>query len=77
MNQATFQESTNEAVNRNYAESMALAVFLLNGEGGRYREQFLDYVADCYRGREIRGLEDRFETPVQDLDKAFIRFLSQ
>ena len=46
-----------------YAESMALAVFLMQADGGRHREGFLDYVRDAYKGRfrggSGRPLEDR------------------
>ncbi len=34
---------------------MALAVFLMQGDGGRHREGFLDYVRDVYKGRFRRG----------------------
>jgi hypothetical protein len=35
----------------NYEQAMALAVFLMDGNGGKYREEFLDYVRDAHRGR--------------------------
>src|SRR5262249_33123966 len=38
----------------NYAQAMALAVFLMDSGGARYREAFLDYVRDAHRGR-LRG----------------------
>ena len=34
---------------------MALAVFLMQADGGRYREGFLDYVRDAYRGGSAEG----------------------
>jgi hypothetical protein len=34
----------------NYSEAMALAVFLMDTKGGKYREGFLDYVRDAHRG---------------------------
>ena len=40
-----------EKVYLNYAEAMALTVFLMHDRGGQYREDFLDYVRDALRGR--------------------------
>ena len=37
-----------------YQEAMALAVFLMQWHDGTYRDAFLDYVRDAYRGR-IKG----------------------
>lgn len=53
MNKPEFNAQEDDAVYRNYAQAMALAVFLLHGEDGRYREDFLDFVADAYRGRRV------------------------
>ena len=62
-----------------YAESMALAVFLMQADGARHREGFLDYVHDAYRGRfrggSGRTLEDRVGVRYPDLDKAFLDYL--
>ncbi len=56
-----------------YAESMALAVFLMQADGGRYREGFLDYVHDAYKGRfrggSGRPLEDRLGVRYPELDQ--------
>jgi hypothetical protein len=38
-----------------YVEAMALAVYLMNGEGGRMRDGFLDYVSHAYAGRLSGG----------------------
>jgi hypothetical protein len=70
----------NQEVYQHYAESMALVLFLMNGEGGRYRHDFLDYVEDAYRGRLGRGrpgrsLEDRLGVPYKTLDAQFLAFL--
>jgi hypothetical protein len=60
-----------------YAESMALTIFLMQADGRRHREGFLDYVRDAYRGR-LRGtaalagyLGERYEA----LDERFLEFL--
>ncbi len=64
-----------------YAEAMALAVFLMQAEGGRFREPFLDYVRDAYKGR-LRGvsgrtLEDHLGVRYRDLDRAFLEYLGK
>ena len=50
-------------IHLHYAESMALAVFLMQADGERHREAFLDYVRDAYKGRfrggAGRSLEDQ------------------
>ena len=35
----------------NYAEAMALVVFFMDADAGRYREDFLEYARDVYKGR--------------------------
>jgi len=65
-----------EDVYRNYAQAMALTVFLLHGEGGKYREPFLDYVASAYRGRvKPSSLADRLGVPFETLDEQFKAYL--
>ncbi len=39
----------------NYAEAMALTVFFMDADAGRYREDFLDYARDVYKGRIKTG----------------------
>lgn len=76
MDEKAFRDDAGEAVYRNYAQAMALAVFLLHGEGGRYREPFLDYVADAYRGKvKSTSLADRLGVPFETLDKQFRAFM--
>ncbi len=43
------------AVYGHYAEALAVAVFLMHGEGERHREPFLDYARDAYQGRVRAG----------------------
>ena len=38
-------------IQENYQQAMALTVFLMQWDGAAYREAFLDYVRDAYRGR--------------------------
>lgn len=61
-----------------YQQAMALAVFLMQWHDGSYRDPFLDYVRDAYRGR-IRGaarkLDDRLGQSYATLDAQFLEFL--
>jgi hypothetical protein len=62
-----------------YQEAMALAVFLMQWRDGTYRDAFLDYVRDAYRGRikrtSGRSLQDRLGQPYEILDRQFLAFL--
>jgi hypothetical protein len=63
-----------------YAESMALTVFFLNYDNGRYRDEFLDYVSDAYKGRYRRGsslppLVKRLGVAPKTLEGEFLDFL--
>lgn len=69
-----------EAVVSYYAESMALVVFLMHAEGGRWRDEFLDYVRDACRARfrpgsAARPLIDRVGGPDSGIDDRFRRFV--
>jgi len=62
-----------------YQQAMALAVFLMQWRDGTYRDAFLDYVHDAYRGRikrtTGRSLQDRLGQPYETLDRQFLTFL--
>jgi Protein of unknown function (DUF1570) len=61
-----------------YQEAMALAVFLMQWHDGTYRDAFLDYIRDAYRGRikgTARKLDDRLGQPYSTLDAQFLTFL--
>jgi hypothetical protein len=62
-----------------YQQAMALTVFLMQWHDGAYREPFLDYVRDAYRGRFRRGagrsLEDRLGQPYATLEAQLLAFL--
>jgi len=61
----------------NYQQAMALTVFLMQWQEARYRDAFLDYVRDAYRGRlkPGRSLQDRLGLPYRTLDEQFLAFL--
>src|SRR5207237_8012593 len=62
-----------------YQQAMALTVFLMQWHDGIYRDGFLDYVRDAYRGRlkrhTGRSLQDRLGQPYSTLDAQFHAFL--
>jgi hypothetical protein len=63
----------------NYAEAMALVVFFMDADAGRYREDFLDYARDVYKGRIKPGagksLEIRVGVDDGTLGQEFLAFL--
>jgi hypothetical protein len=68
-----------DRVRLHYAQAMALAVFLMDGSGSKYREGFLDYVRDAHRGR-LRGdgshqLDARLGVTYEALDAEFLAAL--
>ena len=60
---------------------MALTVFLMDAENGRYRLPFLQYVSDAYRGRlrddAGRSLNDRIGLSYEELDQRLLDYLAQ
>jgi hypothetical protein len=64
------------SIHLHYAEAMALCVFLIDGHGTRYREDFLDYVRDALRGRlrtdAARALSERLGVAYATLDGEFL-----
>ena len=62
-----------------YQQAMALAVFIMQWHDGIYRDAFLDYVRDAYRGRIKHGagrtLQDRLGQSYATLDGQFRAFL--
>jgi hypothetical protein len=63
-----------------YQQAMALTVFFMQWHEGAYRDSFLDYVRDAYRGRIKHGagrsLQDRLGQSYATLDKQFKTFLT-
>jgi hypothetical protein len=67
------------AIYLRYQQAMALTVFLMQWHDGAYREGFLDYVRDAYRGR-LRGgtgrkLQDRVGETYATLEAQLLAFL--
>jgi hypothetical protein len=76
--EATFSRD-DPAIFLRYQQAMALTTFLMQWHDGAYREGFLDYVRDAYRGR-LRGntgrkLEDRLDAPFGALESQLLSFL--
>jgi hypothetical protein len=61
----------------NYQQAMALTVFLMQWHDGLYRDGFLDYLRDAYRGvlRPGRSLQDRLGERYPTLDDQFLKFM--
>lgn len=70
-----------DRIHDHYQQAMALTVFLMQWKDETYREAFLDYVRDAYRGRiklrTGRSLEDRAGEPVRVLDSQFRDFIAR
>jgi hypothetical protein len=68
-------------VHANYQQAMALAVFLMQWNKGAYRDAFLDFVRDAYRGRikrsTGRSLEDRLGVPLRLIETQLHDFLAK
>lgn len=60
-------------IRQNYAQAIALANFLMDGDGGKHRAAFLTYVADAYKGRlrddAGRSLDDRLGLSFAEIDE--------
>jgi hypothetical protein len=67
------------AIYLRYQQAMALTVFLMQWHDGAYREGFLDYVRDAYRGRlrasTGRKLQDRVGESYAMLEAQLLSFL--
>ena len=73
--------SRRERILVNYQQAEALTVFLMQWNEATYRDDFLDYVKDAYRGRikrsTGRSLEDRLGQPAKVVDAQFRDFLAK
>jgi hypothetical protein len=69
-----------DRIHLHYQQAMVLAVFLMQWHDGVYREPFLDYIRDAYRGRIKHGagrsLQDRLGQPYAVLDAQLKAFLT-
>jgi hypothetical protein len=78
MGEADFMRDDHEIFLR-YQQAMVLTIFLMQWHDGVYRDGFLDYVKDAYRGRIKLGtgksLRERVGQPYTTLDKEFLSFL--
>jgi hypothetical protein len=64
-----------------YAQAIALTVFFMDHDHGRYREAFLEYARDAYRGQlrsgSERSLSTHLDRSYDALDEGFRDFLDQ
>ncbi len=67
------------AIFLHYQQANALAAFLMQANGERYREDFLDYVRDAVRGRfrfnATRSLESRVGKPYAEIEAELLAYL--
>lgn len=75
------QPEPNVDIYLKYVQAMALTVFLMRYDGERYRDAFLDYVEDAYKGRltgqASRSLTGRLGIPYDELEAQFIKDLKR
>jgi hypothetical protein len=77
LDQASF--NSKDRIYAHYQQAMALAVFLMQWQQGTYRDAFLDYVRDAYRGRIRHGpgrsLQERLGQSYTVVDSQLRAFL--
>lgn len=73
------QFQAGEAIYLHYSESMALALYLMNGENGALRPGFRDYIRAAYEGKLGRGrtLGEFVGIGEDELDRRLIAFLRE
>jgi hypothetical protein len=75
------QPEPNADVYLKYVQAMALTVFLMRYDGERYRDAFLDYVEDAYKGRltgqASRTLTGRLGVPYDEIEAQFVADLKR
>jgi len=64
-------------IGRIYTQAAGLGHFLIDGEGGSYRDAFIDLVAAVYRGERTEGLlAMKTGQPLEKLDEQYRAFLN-
>lgn len=59
-----------------YSQSLGQATFFMQGNGGRYREGFGDYLQSVYLGQDQpQSLAKDLDTPFGQLDSEYLKFL--
>ncbi|MDX2035074.1 MAG: DUF1570 domain-containing protein [Isosphaeraceae bacterium] len=58
-----------------YAQAMALTVFFMQADAGAYREAFLDFARDVYKGRASKSLQARLGMSYEEIDRAILKSL--
>jgi hypothetical protein len=68
---------TSRDIGRIYTQAAGLAHFLIDGEGGKYREGFVDLLAATYRGEDAADSLAKFTgQPLASLDEEYRAFLN-
>jgi hypothetical protein len=58
-----------------YAQALGLTRFLLDGDGGRYRDRFLGFVREVIQGRGTAALfEETFRDDLAEIEKGWLPF---
>jgi hypothetical protein len=71
------QIQKSEEIGRIYTQSVGLGHFLIDGESGSYRREFLRLIAALYRGEKTDGLLARATAqPLEKLDEQYRAFLN-
>jgi hypothetical protein len=70
------QIQTSEDISKIYGQAAGLAHFLIDGEGGKHRESFVDLLAALYRGEDQPAtLAERTGLSPGELDQQYRRYL--
>ncbi|HWE38858.1 MAG TPA: DUF1570 domain-containing protein [Isosphaeraceae bacterium] len=81
MDKDVFRSEVGGAVYLHYAQAIALATFLMQYDHGRYRDPFLAYVRDAYKGRlhnpGTPSLAQRLGTLYPTLERQLLTFLAE
>ena len=73
MSRETLQ--THPDIKRLYTQASGVSQFLMTGEAGRYRDSFIQIIKSFYKDRRFKGSMEDSILPLDQLDRAYQRFL--